>query len=117
MIPREHSDLYLLLSFISLYDVPFSSIGRTGYSFFEEEYTNTDGARALCLYFMKDMNSMRRNLIKIRSSAILGSLTSLTDFLLASRVLIFDRLTGKYKNLFHWLIHGVKEISADLSVT
>lgn len=70
MIPREHSDLYLLLSFISLYDVPFSSIGRTGYSFFEEEYINTDGARALCLYFMKDMNLMRRNLIKIRSSAI-----------------------------------------------
>ena len=41
------------------------------------EYINADDVIAFCLYLM---NKMRRNLIKIRSCAILGGSTGLTGF-------------------------------------
>ena len=50
-----------------------------------------------CLYLM---NEMRRNLIKIRSCAILSGLTGLTSFLVtvwSINVIAFDWLIRKYE--------------------
>ena len=55
------------------------------------------------------MNKMRRNLIKIRSCAILSGLTGLTSFLVtvwSINVIAFDWLIRKYETS-HWLIHAV----------
>ena len=65
------------------------------------------------------MNKMRRNLIKIRSSAILSGLTGLTSFLVtvwSVNVIVFDWLIRKYETFSlvnSWCLRSKLKLACD----